>query len=297
VGVAVGAGLDTLVAAVTAAGLVETLSAEDADLTVFAPTDEAFADLPEVLVATLLQPEWILHLQDVLTYHVVAGVVESSTLTNGQVVTMLNGEPATVTISMGIVSINDASVVAADVAASNGIAHVIDGVLTPSFLSRTVADLGEDYSTLASLLAAADLVSALQGDGPFTVFAPTNAAFAALSAATLAAVGNDVKLLTSILTYHVVPAVLPSTILEDGAMAPTLNGADITVSIMDGTVMVSGAMVVDPNILASNGIVHGIDTVMMPPLADGTMDSPTGVVTEDAVSGPFWLCILKISLP
>jgi uncharacterized surface protein with fasciclin (FAS1) repeats len=267
VGVAIGAGLDTLVAAVTAAGLVETLSAADADLTVFAPTEDAFAALPQGLVATLLQPLWHFHLLDVLTYHVVAGVVESSTLTDGQVVTMLNGEPATVSITNGIVLINEAMVVLADVSAFNGIAHVIDGVLTPSFLSRTVADLGEDYSTLASLLTAADLVSALQGDGPFTVFAPTNAAFAALPAATLEAVGNDVDLLTSILTYHVVPLVLPSTILVGGGTATTLNGADITVSFMDGTVMVNRATVVDPNILASNGIVHGINQVMLPPPA------------------------------
>jgi uncharacterized surface protein with fasciclin (FAS1) repeats len=274
VGVAVGAGLDTLVAAATAAGLVDTLSAPDAGLTVFAPTDDAFAALPEGLVATLLEPEWILHLQDVLTYHVVADVVESSALSDGQVVTMLNGEPATVTISSGIVMINEATVVSADVPASNGIAHVIDGVLTPSFLSRTVADLGEDYSTLATFLTSASLVSALQGDGPFTVFAPNNAAFAALPAETLAAVGSDTALLTSILTYHVVPAVLPSTILEDGATATTLNGADITVSIMmGGTVMVSGATVVEPNILASNGIVHGIDQLMMPPPDD---DSNSG---------------------
>jgi transforming growth factor-beta-induced protein len=182
----------------------------------------------------------------------------------------LNGESATVTISNGIVSINEASVVAADVSASNGIAHVIDGVLTPSFLSRTVADLGEDYSTLASLVAAADLVSALQGDGPFTVFAPNNAAFAALPAETLVAVGNDIDLLTSILTYHVVPLVLPSTILQGGGTATSLNGADITVSFTDGTVMVNRATVVDPNILASNGIVHGIDRVMMPRIGFGT---------------------------
>jgi uncharacterized surface protein with fasciclin (FAS1) repeats len=130
-------------------------------------------------------------------------------------------------------------------------------------------------------------VSALQGDGPFTVFAPNNDAFAALPAETLEAVGSDVDLLTSILTYHVVPAVLPSTILEDGAMATTLNGADITVSIMDGTVMVGSATVVDPNILASNGIVHGIDQVMMPPTDGPTTSAGDDMSEEDMSSANF----------
>jgi uncharacterized surface protein with fasciclin (FAS1) repeats len=128
VDVAVGAGLDTLVAAVTAAELGEALSAEG-PLTVFAPTEEAFAALPEGLVACLLEPENKDALSAILTYHVVDGLVTSGDLANGDVPT-LQGENVTVDITGGA-KINDATVVQADVTASNGVVHVVDAVLVP----------------------------------------------------------------------------------------------------------------------------------------------------------------------
>lgn len=120
----------TLVAAVAAAGLVETLSG-DGPFTVFAPTNAAFAALPDGTVDGLLQPEMKDQLTAVLTYHVVAGNVLSSDLSDGQVVTTLNGQELTVSIANGVVTINGATVVAADLAGSNGVVHVIDSVLLP----------------------------------------------------------------------------------------------------------------------------------------------------------------------
>jgi len=120
----------TLVAAVSAAGLVETLSG-DGPFTVFAPTNAAFAALPEGTVDNLLKPEMKDQLTGVLTYHVVAGNVLSSDLSDGQVVTTLNGQELTVSIKDGKVMINGATVVAADLAGSNGVVHVIDSVLLP----------------------------------------------------------------------------------------------------------------------------------------------------------------------
>ncbi|GAB2631708.1 fasciclin domain-containing protein [Belliella aquatica] len=120
----------TLVAAVSAAGLVETLSG-DGPFTVFAPTNAAFAALPEGTVDNLLKPEMKDQLTGVLTYHVVAGNVMSSDLSDGQVVTTLNGQELTVSIKDGKVMINGATVVAADLAGSNGVVHVIDSVLLP----------------------------------------------------------------------------------------------------------------------------------------------------------------------
>ena len=121
----------TLVAAVSAAGLVETLSG-DGPFTVFAPTNAAFGALPEGTVESLLEPENKDQLTAILTYHVVAGNVMAENLSDGQVVTTLNGQELKVSINNGIVTINGATVVAADLAGSNGVVHVIDAVLLPN---------------------------------------------------------------------------------------------------------------------------------------------------------------------
>ena len=123
--------LSTLVDAVTAADLVETLSNPDANFTVFAPTNDAFAALPEGTLESLLAQEGLTDLTSILTYHVVDGEVFSSDLTDGQVVETLQGGTLTVSIEDGVVMINDAIVVTPDVDASNGVVNVIDGVLTP----------------------------------------------------------------------------------------------------------------------------------------------------------------------
>jgi uncharacterized surface protein with fasciclin (FAS1) repeats len=124
----------------------------------------------------------------------------------------------------------------------------------------------ESLSTLVAAVQAADLVETLQGDGPFTVFAPTNAAFDALPEGTL---DNLLKpenkdQLTAILTYHVVPAEVRSGDLSDGMTAATVNGAEITVSL-DGGVMINDANVTTADVEASNGVVHIIDKVILPP--------------------------------
>ena len=120
----------TLVAAVTAAGLVETLSG-DGPFTIFAPTNAAFAALPAGTVEDLLKPENKDKLTSILTYHVVAGNVMSAQLSDGQKVVTLNGQELTVAIKEGVVTINGAKVVAADLAGSNGVIHVVDGVILP----------------------------------------------------------------------------------------------------------------------------------------------------------------------
>lgn len=120
----------TLVAAVTAAGLVETLSGSG-PFTIFAPTNAAFAALPAGTVENLVKPENKVQLTSILTYHVVAGNVMAADLTDGQKVTTLNGKELTVSIANGVVKINGATVVAADLAGSNGVIHVVDGVILP----------------------------------------------------------------------------------------------------------------------------------------------------------------------
>ena len=155
-GTAVGAeGFSTLVAALTAADLVSALSAPAGPYTVFAPTDEAFAALPDGLVECLLEPDNSGALTAILTYHVVNGTVLSSDLADGMMPATLQGEAITIDLSSGV-SINDASVVTPDIMASNGVIHVIDSVLVPpsidvtAFMEASCSMTGEDEAPVAA---------------------------------------------------------------------------------------------------------------------------------------------------
>ena len=121
------------------------------------------------------------------------------------------------------------------------------------------------FTTLAAALEAAGLVETLKGEGPFTVFAPTDEAFAALPEGTVEGLLEDTEALTAILTYHVVPGAVMSGDLSDGMTATTVNGADVTMSVGD-SVMVNDATVTTADIEASNGVIHVIDSVIMPPM-------------------------------
>ncbi|TVQ84599.1 MAG: T9SS C-terminal target domain-containing protein, partial [Bacteroidetes bacterium] len=258
----------TLAAAVAAAGLVETLQG-DGPFTVFAPTDDAFAALPEGLLDDLLDdPEGLL--TDILLYHVVGAFALSTDLEDGQEITTLLGQDVVVTITNGSVFINDAEVILADLVADNGVVHVIDAVLVPEEEEEptTVVDIileSEIHTTLAAAVAAAGLVETLQGDGPFTVFAPTDDAFAALPEGLLDDLLDDPEgLLTDILLYHVVGAFALSTDLEDGQEITTLLGQDVVVTITNGSVFINDAEVILADLVADNGVVHVIDAVLVP---------------------------------
>lgn len=256
----------TLEAAVIAAGLDVDLSAEGASLTLFAPTDDAFAALPAGTVAALLEdPNGLL--TDILLYHVVGSVALSSSLEDGQEIVTLNGQSVTVTIDNGVF-INGAEVVIADIEASNGVVHVIDAVLLPAEESNTVVDVivnSEVHNTLEAAVIAAELVGTLSGPGPFTVFAPTDVAFDMLPAGTLDALLADPNgLLTEILFYHVTDGAVTSDLLEDGQEVVTLQGQTVTVTISEGLVFINDAQVIIADIIADNGVVHVIDMVLVP---------------------------------
>ena len=156
--------------------------------------------------------------------------------------------------------------------------HVIDAVLLPPApVTNTVVDIivnSEDHTTLETAVVAAGLVETLSGEGPFTVFAPTDAAFDNLPEGTLDAVLADNDLLTAILTYHVVGSTALSTDLSDGMMVTTLNGADVTVTIdADMNVFINDAQVTVADIAADNGVVHVIDAVLLPPTPDGIQEA------------------------
>ncbi|MGB3617982.1 MAG: fasciclin domain-containing protein [Catalinimonas sp.] len=131
----------------------------------------------------------------------------------------------------------------------------------------TLAMEQENLSTLVAAVKAAGLVETLQGDGPFTVFAPTNDAFAALPEGTVESLlkPENKEKLKSILTYHVVSGKVMSTDLSDGMNAATVNGADVMVNTTDGVKLNDNASVVTADVEASNGVVHIIDAVIMPP--------------------------------
>ena len=257
---------DSLVAALSHAGLVSALQA-DGPFTVFAPTDDAFA-AAGIDLSTFDTEEENATLSDILLYHVVSGEVTASAVTDGMNAEALNGDDLSFTVTDGVVMVNDATVTSADVMASNGVIHVVDKVLMPP------ADLG-DIPTVAqgtgihtSLVAAvtqADLVATLQGDGPFTVFAPTDDAFAA-AGIDLEALDTDEgkAALTDILLYHVVAGEVPSSAVTDGMVAAAVNGDDLSFTVGD-SVMVNDATVVLADVPASNGVIHVIDKVLMPP--------------------------------
>jgi uncharacterized surface protein with fasciclin (FAS1) repeats len=279
-----------LEAAVGAADLVGALSGEG-PFTVFAPTDAAITALVTALDITADDLLAMEDLGDILTYHVLSGTVLSTDLAPTQTVTMLNGDDATVTSMGGTVMINDATVTMADITTDNGVVHVIDAVILPP-ADPTVADIiadSPDHFVLAAVLDSTGLDETLAGEGPFTVFAPTDAAFDLIDPLTLIDILQDNDLLTSILTYHVAGGTVMSGDLSDGQMITTVNGADVTISIMDGTVMVNNATVVIADLEGSNGVVHVIDAVLLPPapnpatVVDIIVDSPDHTLLELAV--------------
>jgi uncharacterized surface protein with fasciclin (FAS1) repeats len=256
---------ETLVQAVVAAGLDTTLSDETTSFTVFAPTDAAFAALDQEYLNNLVTND-ITTLTKILTYHVVAGTTMSSDLSDGMRVKTVQGKYITIEIMDGNVYVDDAMVTTADIECSNGVIHVIDTVLIPMDNIVETAIANDDFNTLVTAVVAAGLDATLSDESTlFTVFAPTDAAFAALDADFLNnLVNNDTANLTKILTYHVVAGKVMSIDLSDGMNATTVEGSNITIGISDGTVTINDATVTLADIECSNGVIHVIDTVLVP---------------------------------
>ncbi len=246
----------TLVGALSAADLVETLQG-DGPFTVFAPTNAAFEALDAVPSGDALK--------EVLLYHVAAGKFTGADLLEKQTVTTVQGEEVTIELVDGNVVLNgNVTVVGANIMASNGIVHVINGVLIPpSSLLPSIVEIAtgdENFSTLVDALTAANLVETLQGDGPFTVFAPTNDAFKALDAVPS---GDALK---EVLLYHVAAGKFTGADLVEMKTVTTVQGEEVTIELVDGNVVLNGNItVVGANVMASNGIVHVINGVLLPP--------------------------------
>jgi len=264
---------NTLETAIVAAELNETLASEG-PFTVFAPTDDAFGLIPEDVLETLLADPTG-QLTQILLNHVVSGTALSTDLSDGMMVTTLQGGEVSVSITDGMVMIGNATVIVADINADNGVVHVIDAILIPSEDTSTVFDIiesSEAHNTLETAIVAAGLDETLASEGPFTVFAPTDDAFSLIPADVIETLLADpMGMLTQILLNHVVSGVTMSTDLSDGMMIETLQGSEVMVSITDGVVMIGNAMVIAANIQASNGVVHVIDAVLVPEMPTNTV--------------------------
>ncbi len=271
--IAVDGGFNTLVAALDAADLVETLSG-DGTFTVFAPTDEAFAALPEGMLEGLLaDPD---ALKQILLYHVVGDVVMAETVVTLDETETLEGSTVAIDVVDGNVFLNDSQVTSTDIEASNGVVHVINKVLVPGMEEAVSNDTVEDvksiaevavaggFNTLVAALSAAELVETLSGDGSFTVFAPTDEAFAALPEGMLEGLLADTEALTQILLYHVVGDVVKAETVVTLDEAETLAGTNISIEVVDGNVFVNDSKVTSTDIEASNGVIHVIDKVLVP---------------------------------
>jgi transforming growth factor-beta-induced protein len=256
-----------LIEAAQKAGLAEYLSNTDG-ITVFAPTDAAFKSLLTDLGAKSLNDIPVADLTNILLYHVIGSKAMSTDLKSGYFPTLSKsaGNSISMYISVeGGVSINkNTKVTTADIAAKNGVIHVVDKVILPPSVVNIALD-NSNFSILVQAVVKAGLVDALSGKGPFTVFAPTNAAFTALFAQLGISGVNDLtaEQLTPILTYHVVAGNVLSSALSNGKV-PTLNaGKSLDVNLTGG-VKINDSEVVAANIQGSNGVVHVINKVLIP---------------------------------
>ena len=263
-----------LVAALQAAELVETLSGAG-PFTVFAPTDDAFAKLPEGSVESLLGD--IPALTDVLLYHVVEGNATAADVVTLESAATVQGGSVAIKVDGDTVMVNDAQVIVTDIEASNGVIHVIDTVLIPPQELGSIVDIAVGdgrFGTLVAALQAAELVETLSGAGPFTVFAPTDDAFAKLPAGTVESLLADLPALTDVLLYHVVASNVMAADVVTLESAATVQGGSVAIKVVGDSVMVNDAQVIVTDIEASNGVIHVIDSVLIPPTASGSMVVP-----------------------
>ena len=249
---------DVLAQAITDAGLAGTL-AEGGVFTVFGPTDEAFGKLPQGTLESLTQEQ----LTTILTYHVLPGLVRSTDLSAQQAPASVQGGSIFVEAADGVTVNNNAAVIQADIEASNGVIHAIDEVIFPDAFLDVTGIVGKRYTleNLASAIDQAGLEATLQEvtDAGYTVFAPTNAAFDAIT------IPSSQQELADVLTYHVVPAKVLSTDLQPSQTVTTVNGADLTIEVSNGTVTINGnSVVTTADLEGTNGVVHIIDGVLLP---------------------------------
>lgn len=262
--------------ALVRAGLVEAVS-KPGQLTVFAPDNAAFAAAGFPNAESINNAD-VETLKAILLYHVVGSKIPSSQIpaADNTPVTTLSGKDIFVTKKNNHVSVNGIPVVAADINASNGVIHAISKVLIPP--TGNIVEVAQGNPNFTYLVAtvlrasegATNVAAALTGDGPLTVFAPTNQAFINAGFPTIESINSaDPATLTTILTYHVIAARVFSSNLVDNADVPTLNGGTVSIQLdggpkVRGNSNTSASNIVLADLVATNGVVHVIDQVLLP---------------------------------
>ena len=292
----------TLNSALEAADLKTTFCTEG-DFTVFAPTNAAFEALGDTLDAVLADQAL---LNSILTYHAAAGEFLASEVAGLSAIPTLNGKSIGVEVTGdGVILNGSAKIISADLIAENGVIHVIDAVLLPpddpepSCDPNSIAGIAEangNFTTLLTALELAGLTDTFCDAGDFTVFAPTDAAFAALGD-TLNAVLADEELLNNILTYHVALGSKDSAEVLSAPFVVMLNGVGITVESIGGEVLINGSVVISQvDIQASNGIIHVLDGVLLPPADTDTLSVGQECWNEIKACGAGLTCTLNADL-
>ena len=289
----------TLLAALDAASLTSALADESSEFTVFAPTDAAFEAIGSNFLNTLLANPTVL--ADILKQHVLVGSVDSVTAMslNGQSAETLLGNTLQVAINAetNMLSFGGANIVVKDIMTTNGVIHVIDSVIISDVTlpqsTNTIADIASadgNFTTLLAALTATGLDTLVADpDNTFSVFAPTDAAFAALGQDTINALLADTDTLRDILLYHVFPDV---TVLSDDAVSiansnsnkiEMANGDMAAISYVDSSLFINDSAITEANVTASNGVIHVLNKVIMPPAEVGT---PTKTIATVATETP-----------
>ena len=271
----------TLAVALKAADLAGALKGKG-PFTVFAPTDSAFAKLPKGTVETLLKPENKSKLQSLLQYHVVQGNIGLSQALAAKNAKTLQGEPVQIDFKSGKINISGATLVSADIKASNGIIHVIDSVIFPPEPKNNITNVAKKAGKFNTLLAAVDaagLSKVLAGNDNLTVFAPTDAAFKALPEGTVESLlkPENRNKLKNILTLHVVPGKISAGNALNAKSAKALSGEKLNFAIDNGVFNVNGSKIVVTDIKCDNGMIHVIDSVLLP---------KSKMMTQQAMTNP-----------
>ncbi len=257
-----------LVEALTKADLVGAVSDKEAELTVFAPTNDAFIALLSDLGASSLDDVPVGTLKTILLYHVIGSKAMSGDLETGYYPTLstFSGNHMDLYISLedGVTINANSMVTNADILADNGVIHVVDHVILPPSVVNIAID-NPNFSILVSAVVKAGLADALSGEGPFTVFAPTNDAFETLFQDLGVSGIEDLTAaqLTPILLYHVVQGNVLSTDLSNGEVGTLNESKTIQIDLSSG-VKINDSNVVAADIQGANGVVHVIDKVLIP---------------------------------
>ena len=274
--------LSLFLALAQSAGLVETLDGSG-PLTIFAPSNAALEALPPGAMRDFLQPENRMALTAVLTYHVIEGALTTEALEGRRFLETLNGQRLPVRLMHGGVRIGGVELTRTEMPASNGVIHVIDGLLTPA--GSNLAELARaagSFQTLLAAVEAAGLTPALTAAEPLTVFAPTDEAFARLPAGTVDMLlePRNRDQLTAVLTYHLLPQRQYSDdILAQGRLE-TLQGERVEAQLAGGRLEVNGHGLLESDLEAANGVVHVLDSVLLPPglFLSVPAESPAAVI-------------------